>query len=87
MEVTSNAETVPYAEIPTEKEPEKENTPTSTSIPSGETLEKVRTEEKHRIAEVTRAEKNQEIYQNLNKLLEAIKEGNGKDYGSVTFVL
>lgn len=80
MEVTSNAETVPYAEIPTEKEPEKENTPTSTSIPSGETLEKVRTEEKHRIAEVTRAEKNQEIYQNLNKLLEAIKEGNGKDY-------
>ncbi|QVL54751.1 MAG: hypothetical protein KFB95_05365 [Simkaniaceae bacterium] len=80
MESISNSEKVTYAEIPTEKEPEKETTPISTSIPSGETLGKVRAEEKHRIAEVTRAEKNQEIYQNLNKLLEAIKEGNGKDY-------
>jgi len=80
MEVTSSAETVPYAEVPVENEPEKETIPTSTTMPNGETLEKVRVEEKHRVAEVTRAEKNQEIYKNLNRLLEVIKEGNGKDY-------
>jgi len=80
MEVTSNAEAIPYAEVPVENEPGKETIPTNTTVPSGETLEKVRAEEKHRVAEVTRAEKNQEIYKNLNKLLETIKEGNGKNY-------
>ena len=80
MEVTSNTETVPYAEIPAEKEPEKEIIPTSNTIPSGQTLEKVRAEEKLRIAEIKRAEKKQEINQNLSKLLEMIKEGSWKDY-------
>jgi hypothetical protein len=80
VEVTNNTEAALYPEIPAEQESDKETTPITTSITSGQTLEKVRAEEKQRVAEVVRVEKNQEINQNLNKLLEMIKEGIGKDY-------
>ena len=73
-----NTETIAYTELPTDTMSEKETTSTTTPIPSRQTLEKVRAEEKHRIAEVTRSEKSQEIHKKLNKFIETIKMERGK---------